>query len=136
MKEFPRDDQEWVASLPYYGTVSPDGRTVHCAGMFPSRYDPARRRPAPRQDVEAGFRVGKDTQPEEIYHNHLMASQSAAFADIIAEFTGHLYRGARDQAIFRILGISFRRRDEQGYGTRVWFRSVCAEAVPPRTGWV
>lgn len=124
MKPFPEHDQEWVASLPYYGTVSPDGRTIRCAGMFPGS------RSARRQDIEGGFVPGAQSTPEERWFNAFMVEHAAAFADIVSSHTKALYGRTRTVAILRILSIAWRRASElHVVPARGWFHSVCQEAM-------
>lgn len=127
MKAYPEHDQSWVASLPYYGTVSKDasGRLtrVICAGMF------AGSRSRKREDIEGGFTPSFATTEEQREYNRIMTQQVAAFADITGQYTAHLYGRARTLAIFKALSIGWHRRAEFGFGQRGWWHSVCQEAM-------
>lgn len=125
MNEYPRDDVAWIESLPYYGTVSPDGRDVRCAGLFPGT--PC----SYREDIESGVVPTFAREPEEIFFNLTMGTNCAAFADIIGLHTREMYGLVRARAIFKILCVAWQSYLDKPYyfGTRAWMHGVCQEAM-------
>lgn len=122
MKEFPSHNAEWVEHLPYWkaGRLFPNSKSVK------------------REDIEGGWEMKKAEPPlppytnEElglIVFNRAMTRETAAFADIIGQYTGKLYGQERLVALFKILAFAWQWRNAYGFGSRVWMHSVCAEAV-------
>lgn len=139
MKEFKRDDQSWIESLPPYGTVQLDssGRLTlvkkHHA-LFPGS------KSSYREDIETGWKpavvwengVAVGAIPMECtFFNVTMAQNTAAFADIIGEYTRGLRGAVRARAIFTILCRAWNSYVAAPYyfGTRAWMHGVCRDAV-------
>ncbi len=126
MKEFKRDSAEWIEGLPTWqkGVLFPNSKSVY------------------REDIEAGWmpvavrdkETGELLNPlplEASFFNLTMSANCAPFADIIGQYTGHLYRSERTRAIFAILAKAWSSyvANPWMFGTRQWMHLVCQEVM-------